>query len=64
MSILKSICKQGHQAGGGSNMSAKRILQMRSQGLIKNSMVTGAALKPLYSVISKNLKNIEACTTI
>ena len=25
-------------------------------------MVTGAALRPLYSVITKTLKNIENCT--
>ena len=41
-------------------MSAKRILQMRNQGLIKSSMVTGAALRPLYSVINKSMKNIDA----
>jgi hypothetical protein len=40
-------------------MSAKRLLQMRNQGLLKSSMVTGAALRPLYSVINRTLKNLE-----
>jgi hypothetical protein len=33
---------------------------MKNQGLLKGSMVTGAALRPLYVVISKSLKNLEA----
>jgi hypothetical protein len=32
---------------------------MRNQGLLKSSMVTGAALRPLYSVITRCLKNID-----
>ena len=40
-------------------MSTKKILAMRNQGMLKSSMVTGAALRPLYSVISKTLKNLE-----
>ena len=43
-------------------MSTKRILQMRSQGLLKSSVVTGAALRPLYSVINRTLKNLDNCT--
>lgn len=43
-------------------MSAKRLFQMRSQGLLKSSYVTGAALRPLYVVISKTLKNLEHST--
>ena len=43
-------------------MSAKRLFQMRSQGLLKSSYVTGAALRPLYGVISKTLKNLENST--
>jgi len=42
-------------------MSTKRILQMRNQGLLKSSMVTGAALRPLYSVIGRSLKNLDNC---
>ena len=41
---------------------AKRLFQMRSQGLLKSSYVTGAALRPLYVVISKTLKNLEHST--
>ena len=41
-------------------MSAKRLLQMRNQGLLKSSMVTGAALRPLYQVINRTLKNVES----
>ena len=41
-------------------MSAKRMVQMRNQGLLKSSMVTGAALRPLYSTINKTLKNLES----
>jgi hypothetical protein len=33
---------------------------MKNQGLLKGSMVTGAALRPLYVVISKALKNLES----
>ena len=40
-------------------MSTKKILAMRNQGMLKSSMVTGAALRPLYSVINKTLKSIE-----
>ena len=43
-------------------MSTKRLLQMRNQGLLKNSMVTGAALRPLYLVINKTLKNVDNST--
>lgn len=43
-------------------MSAKRLLQMRNQGLLKSSMVTGAALRPLYSVINRTLKNFDNST--
>lgn len=43
-------------------MSAKRLLQMRNQGLLKSSMVTGAALRPLYSVINRTLKNLDNST--
>lgn len=59
VNILKGIIRQGQQAGGGANMSTKRILQMRNQGLLKSSMVTGAALRPLYQVISRCLKNLD-----
>ena len=59
INILKGIIRQGQQAGAGANMSAKRLLQMRNQGLLKSSMVTGAALRPLYSVINRTLKNLE-----
>lgn len=59
VNILKGIVRQGQQAGGGANLSTKRILQMRNQGLLKSSMVTGAALRPLYSVISRALKNLD-----
>ena len=40
-------------------MSTKKILAMRNQGMLKSSMVTGAALRPLYSVINKTLKNLD-----
>jgi TFIIF-interacting CTD phosphatase-like protein len=33
---------------------------MKNQGLLKGSMVFGAALRPLYVVISKSLKNLES----
>ena len=33
---------------------------MRNQGLLKSSMVTGAALRPLYSVINRTLKNVDS----
>ena len=62
INILKGIIRQGQQAGAGANMSAKRLLQMRNQGLLKSSMVTGAALRPLYSVINRTLKNLEQYT--
>ena len=62
VSILKGIMRQGQQAGANANMSAKRLFQMRSQGLLKSSYVTGAALRPLYVVISKTLKNLENST--
>jgi hypothetical protein len=42
-------------------MSTKRILQMRNQGLLKSSMITGAALRPLYSVISRSFKSLDTC---
>jgi len=59
VNILKGIIRQGQQSGVGSNISPKRLLQMKNQGLLKSSMVTGAALRPLYSVINKALKNID-----
>ena len=62
VNILKGIIRQGQQAGANANMSAKRLFQMRSQGLLKSSYVTGAALRPLYVVISKTLKNLENST--
>ena len=62
INILKTIIRQGQQAGANANMSAKRLFQMRSQGLLKSSYVTGAALRPLYVVISKTLKNLENST--
>ena len=62
VSILKGIMRQGQQAGANANMSAKRLFQMRSQGLLKSSYVTGAALRPLYVVISKTLKGLENST--
>jgi len=40
-------------------MSTKKILAMRNQGMLKSSMVTGVALRPLYSVINKTLKNLD-----
>lgn len=40
-------------------MSTKRLIQMKNQGLLKGSMVTGAALRPLYVVINKSLKNLD-----
>jgi len=43
-------------------MSAKRMIQMRNQGLLKSSMVTGAALRPLYSTINRALKSIDSVT--
>ena len=43
-------------------MSTKRILQMRNQGLLKSSMVTGATLRPLYSVINRSLKSLDNCS--
>ena len=43
-------------------MSTKRILQMRNQGLLKSSVVTGAALRPLYSVINRAIKNLDGFT--
>jgi hypothetical protein len=60
VNILKGIVRQGQQQGGGATMSTKRILQMRNQGLLKSSMVTGAALRPLYSVINRSLKSLDA----
>jgi len=62
INILKGIIRQGQQAGANANMSAKRLFQMRSQGLLKSSYVTGAALRPLYVVISKTLKNLDNST--
>lgn len=35
---------------------------MRNQGLLKNSMVTGAALRPLYQVINRTLKSVDNST--
>jgi len=35
---------------------------MKHQGLLKSSAVTGAALRPLYSVINRALKNLENCS--
>jgi len=35
---------------------------MRNQGLLKSSIVTGAALRPLYAVISRSLKSLETGT--
>ena len=35
---------------------------MRNQGLLKSSMVTGSALRPLYVVINRTLKNLESST--
>lgn len=35
---------------------------MRNQGLLKNSVITGVALRPLYSVINKTLKGIDGVT--
>ena len=32
---------------------------MRNMGMLKNSIVTGAALRPLYSTINKSLKNLD-----
>lgn len=62
-SILKGIVRQSQQAAGANaNLSTKRILQMRSQGLLKSSVVTSAALRPLFSVISKSVKNLENIT--
>lgn len=43
-------------------MSAKRMIQMRNQGLLKSSMITGAALRPLYSAVNRTLKNIDQVT--
>ena len=48
INLLRGIIRQGQQAGAGANMSAKRMAQMRNQGLLKSAMVTGAALRPLY----------------
>ena len=62
INILKGIIRQGQQAGANANMSAKRLFQMRSQGLLKSSYVTGAVLRPLYVVISKTLKNLDNST--
>lgn len=62
-SILKGIVRQSQQAAGANaNLSTKRILQMRSQGLLKSSVVTSAALRPLFSVISKSVKNMDNIT--
>lgn len=33
---------------------------MRSQGLLKSSVITGAALRPLFSVINKSIKNVDS----
>ena len=41
-------------------MSTKRMVHMRNMGMLKNSVVTGAALRPLYSTINKALKNLES----
>lgn len=60
--MLKGIIRQGQQSGAGANLSTKRLLQMRNQGLLKNSMVTGAALRPLYAVINRTLKNVDNST--
>jgi len=35
---------------------------MRNQGLLKSSIVTGAALRPLYVVISRSMKSLETST--
>ena len=40
-------------------MSTKRMIHMRNMGMLKNSIVTGAALRPLYSTINKSLKNLD-----
>jgi hypothetical protein len=36
---IKTITRQGSQAGGnarGANLSAKKLIQLRNQGMIKN----------------------------
>ena len=43
-------------------MSVKRLIQMRNQGVLPNSVVTAAALRPLYTTINRTLKNIDQMT--
>jgi len=38
------------------------MVQMRDQGLLKKSIVTGVTLRPLYSIISGVLKSIDKIT--
>jgi len=40
-------------------MSAKRLIQMRNQGVLQNSVVTAAALRPLYTAINRTLKSLD-----
>ena len=39
-----------------------QMLQMRYQGLLKDSRITGAILKPLYEIVNLTIKNIDSVT--
>lgn len=57
---LKTITRQVSQAGGnarGANLSAKKLIALRNQGMIKNqSLIQSQALKPLYQTVQTMLK--------
>lgn len=62
ITILKGVVRQAQANSPGANLSTKRILQMRNQGLLKGQMIISAALRPLYQSISKTLKNLDQVT--
>lgn len=63
MNTLKTITRQVSQAGGnarGANLSAKKLIALRNQGMIKNqSLIQSQALKPLYQTVQTMLKQMD-----
>ena len=63
MNALKTITRQVSQAGGnarGANLSAKKLIALRNQGMIKNqSLIQSQALKPLYQTVQTMLKQMD-----
>lgn len=63
MNVLKTMTRQSANATDkrGAQISAKKLIQMRNQGMLKNQqLLQQQALKPLYSTVQTIIKQLDS----